>query len=145
MKLAMQNKDSDRLSVLRSLLSQTLNASKTAKPISTDIQMAALLRKSADASRVAQAEFNGAGRADLAEKEENQRRVMEEYLGGVEVVGEEEITSAVQSVVDALRSDGIDLKMGDIMKRVLAPGLLGDKPVQKSDVAKAVEKALKQT
>jgi len=32
----MQNKDANRLSVLRSLLSQTLNASKTSNPINTD-------------------------------------------------------------------------------------------------------------
>jgi len=77
----MQNKDSNRLSVLRSLMSQTLNASKTSTPIQTDLQMLALLRKTANASRVASAEFKGAGRHDLADKEESQLRIMEEYSG----------------------------------------------------------------
>jgi uncharacterized protein YqeY len=144
MKAAMQNKDSNRLAVLRSLLSQTLNASKTSNPINTDMQMLALLRKSANASRAAQEEFKGAGRMDLAEKEATQVKIMEEYAGGVEVVGEEEIRSTVKSVVDAMKAEGAKMQMGEVLKKVFSPEVLGDKPVEKGDVARIVKEILAQ-
>tara|TARA_R110002060_G_scaffold10982_10_gene16267 strand:- start:37 stop:474 length:438 start_codon:yes stop_codon:yes gene_type:complete len=81
MKTAMQQKDSNRLAVLRALLSQTLNASKTSSPINTDMQMLSLLRKSANAAKAAAEEFKGAGRQDLADKEDLQRAVWRSMLG----------------------------------------------------------------
>ena len=144
LKTAMQNKDSNRLSVLRGLLTQTLNASKTSNPINTDMQMLALLRKSANASRAASEEFKGAGRQDLADKEDLQLKVLEEYAGVVEVIGEDEIRSAVTQIVDSLRGEGAKIQMGDVMKKVLSPELLGTKPVEKADVAKIVKELLAQ-
>jgi uncharacterized protein YqeY len=142
MKTAMQNKDSNRLSVLRALLTQTLNASKTSNPINTDMQMLALLRKSANASRAASEEFKGAGRQDLADKEDLQLKIMEEYAGEVEVMGEEEIKSAVKQVLDSMGSDGAKMQMGDVMKKIFSPEVLGGKPVEKGDVAKIVKRLL---
>ncbi|KAE8447811.1 hypothetical protein EG329_010205 [Mollisiaceae sp. DMI_Dod_QoI] len=138
----MQNKDSNRLSVLRGLLSQTLNASKTSNPINTDMQMLALLRKSANASKAASEEFKSAGRQDLADKEDLQVRIMEEYAGDVEVLGEQEIRDAVGKVVEGLRSEGSKLAMGDVLKRVFGPEVLGEKPVEKGDVARIVKEML---
>src|SRR5580700_11388006 len=65
MKAALQARDTNRLSVLRSLLAQTLNASKASNPIHTDLQLLALIRKTANASRIASAEFRDAGRLEL--------------------------------------------------------------------------------
>ncbi|EPE31306.1 GatB/YqeY motif [Glarea lozoyensis ATCC 20868] len=115
LKTAMQQKDTPRLTVLRALLASTLNASKTSAPINTDMQMLALLRKNLAASQAAQREFEGAGRADLVEKEGAQIQVMEEYVGGVEVVGEEEVRGVVGEVVRGL---GEGAKMGEVMKGV---------------------------
>lgn len=142
MKTAMQNKDSNRLSVLRGVLAQTLNASKTSSPINTDIQMLALLRKSASAGRAASEEFKGAGRQDLADKEDLQVKIMEEYAGCVETMGEEEVRGAVQGVVDALMSEGGKVQMGEVLKRVFAPDVLGGKPVEKAEVASMVKQLL---
>jgi uncharacterized protein YqeY len=142
MKAAMQAKDSNRLSVLRSILSQTLNASKTNSPINTDLQMLALLRKTANASRVASEEFKSAGRQDLAEKEESQVKIMEEYAGGVETMGEEDIIAAVKEVVAKMKGEGAKMQMGEVLKKVFAPNALGDKPVEKSEVAKVVKQIL---
>jgi uncharacterized protein YqeY len=142
MKLAMQNKDSNRLSVLRSLLTQTLNASKTSNPVNTDMQMLALLRKSANASRAALEEFKNAGRMDLAEKEESQVKIMEEYAGGVEVVGEEEIRRTVKEMVEKMKAEGSKMQMGEVLKKVFGPEGFGDKPVEKGDVAKVVKEIL---
>jgi len=138
----MQNKDANRLSVLRAILAQTLNASKTSSPINTDIQLLALLRKSANAGRAASEEFRGAGRQDLADKEDLQVSIMEEYAGGVETLGEEEIRSAVQGVVDKLKGEGGKVQMGKVLKRVFAPDVLGGKPVEKGEVAVMVKQLL---
>ncbi|KAE9363048.1 hypothetical protein N431DRAFT_433263 [Stipitochalara longipes BDJ] len=145
MKTAMQNKDSNRLSVLRALLTQTLNASKTSNPINTDMQMLALLRKSASASRAASEEFKGAGRADLAEKEDLQIKIMEEYAGGVETIGEEQIREAIKGVLVQMKTEGTKIQVGDLLKRVFAPEVLGEKPVEKGDVAKIVRQILAET
>jgi uncharacterized protein YqeY len=142
MKVAMQNKDTNRLTVLRSLMSQTLNASKTANPISTDLQMLALLRKNVNSARMASAEFREAGREDLAEKEENQVKVMEEYAGTVETMGEEDIRAVVQKIVDSMKEEGLKVHMGDVLKRVFAPEALGQKPVEKGEVARVVKQLL---
>ncbi|KAB8303433.1 hypothetical protein EYC80_004859 [Monilinia laxa] len=142
MKTAMKNKDTNRLSVLRSLLSQTLNASKTSSPINTDMQMLALLRKSANASRAASEEFKAAGREDLVEKEESQLKVLEEYAGSVETVGEEEIRSTVKELVNSMKANGAKMQMGDVLKRVFTPEVLGEKNVEKGEVAKIVKEVL---
>ncbi|KAM3067422.1 hypothetical protein ACMFMG_011571 [Clarireedia jacksonii] len=142
MKTAMQNKDSNRLSVLRSLLSQTLNASKTSSPINTDMQMLALIRKSANAGRAASEEFRGQGREDLAEKEEMQVKIMEEYASGVETMGEEEIRSTIKTLVDSMKAEGAKMQMGDVLKRLFAPEVLGEKNVDKGEVAKLVKQVM---
>ena len=138
----MQAKDTNRLSVLRSLLTQTLNASKTSTPVNTDLQMLALLRKSANASRIASAEFKAAGRQDLVEKEESQLRIMEEYASGVETVGDEDIMAAVKGVVDKMKKEGATMQIGEVVKRVLAPEILGEKPVARGDIAKIVKQLI---
>ncbi len=82
LKAAMKARDAARLTVLRSILASTLNASKTAKPIQTDAQLVALLRKTASSSQEALDEFRSAGRDDLADKESAQIKVLEEYVSG---------------------------------------------------------------
>ena len=138
----MQNKDSNRLNVLRSVLSQTLNASKTSNPVNTDMQMLALLRKSANASRAASEEFKNAGRLDLSEKEENQVKIMEEYAESVEVVGQEVVTRMVKEAVEKMKAEGSKMQMGEVLKKVFSPEVLGSKPVEKGDVAKIVKEIL---
>lgn len=142
MKKAMQDKDSNRLSVLRSLLTATLNASKTSTPIATDMQMLALIRKNATASRAASEEFKAAGRQDLVDKEESQLKVMEEYASSVEVMGEDDIRSAVRATIDVMKSEGVKLQMGDVLKKVFSPEVLGEKAVEKGEVAKMVKEIM---
>lgn len=141
----MQNKDANRLSVLRALLSQTLNASKTSSPINTDMQMLALLRKSSAQSRAASEEFKKNGREDLASKEEDQIKVLEEYAGDVSVVGEEEVRRVVGGVVDALKGDGEGkgtLQLGDVLRVVFGPDGLGERNVERGEVARVVKEVL---
>ena len=60
----MRAKDTNKLSVLRTLLAQTLNASKTNSPIVTDMHMLALIRKNSTAAKTAAEEFKAAKRDD---------------------------------------------------------------------------------
>ncbi|KAL9087040.1 MAG: hypothetical protein Q9165_006868 [Trypethelium subeluteriae] len=143
LKDAMKAKDTNRLNVLRSLLAEVTNAAKTPSPIKSDMQLLSLLRKRAAASKAAASEFQGAGRADLKEKEEAQTSVLDEYIGGMDVVGEDEIKRVVRERIRQLQGDGIKLDLGNVVKALLGPG--GDfdgKPVERGDVAKEVKSAL---
>ena len=143
MKTAMQNKDANRLSVLKAIMAQTLNASKTSNPINTDMQVLALLKKNASASRAASEEFKGNGRQDLADKEDSQLRIIEEYAGSVEVLSNDEIKTAIRGLLDTMsKSDGTVIKEGDVLKKVFSPEVLGGKPVEKRDVVKIVKQML---
>jgi uncharacterized protein YqeY len=108
------------------------------------MQMLALLRKSANAGRSASEEFKSAGRQDLADKEDSQIKILEEYAGSVEKLGEEQIRTTVQGVVDTMRSEGSKVQMGEVLKKVFAPEVLGNKPVEKGEVATILKQILAQ-
>jgi uncharacterized protein YqeY len=144
LKTAMRAKDTARLSVLRSIMTAALNASKTPHPIRSDQQLVALLRKSQKASRDAAKEFKSAGREDLAEKEEAQADIMAEYIAdsGVRSLGEEELRTMVLAAVDDAREAGIATKalVGDVMKRLT--GSLHGKEVDMKELASMVRDAV---
>ncbi|KAI9747758.1 MAG: hypothetical protein M1815_003924 [Lichina confinis] len=120
---ALKSRDTTRLNVLRGLLADTTNASKTSSPIKTDLNLLALLRKRVVASKAAAQEFASANRDDLKEKEESQVAVLEEYASKIDAVGEEEVREAVEQTVDELKKEGTQLKFGAIMARVTAKGV----------------------
>ncbi|KAK4450669.1 Yqey-like protein-domain-containing protein [Podospora aff. communis PSN243] len=126
LKTAMRAKDQARLSVLRSVLAATLNASKTSTPIVTDVQLVALIKKTARASQDAVEEFRTAGRQDLVDAEEEQIRVLEEYAAGsgVQSLAEAELRAVVQPVITGLLGEGVSAKaaIGTAMKRLLSQG-----------------------
>jgi len=143
----MKEKDTARLNVLRTLLAEVTNAAKTSNPIKSDMQLLSLLRKRAAAAKTASEEFKSAGRQDLVEKEGQQARIMEEYAGGVETMSAESITEAVTKTVEEVKAAaaGKAVQMGDVLKKLLAPGgNLEGKPVEKSEVAKIVKELLGQ-
>ena len=126
LKTAMRAKDTNRLAVLRGVLAATLNASKTDKPVKTDAQLVNLLQKSARKSQEAADEARAAGREDLVEKEEAQKRILDEYAAGsgVRELGEAEIRQLVESTKAALLAEGVDQKAlaGQVSKNLLAQG-----------------------
>lgn len=140
LKTAMRAKDAARLSVLRSIMSATLNASKGPNPIHTDVQLVALLRKTQRASLDAAKEFKDAGREDLAQKEEEQAQIMEEYVAGsgVQVLSEQELKALVTEAVESAKSAGVAPKalVGDVMKRLA--GALEGKDVDRKELANMV-------
>lgn len=148
LKTAMRAKEATRLGVLRSVLSATLNASKTATPINTDAQLVALLRKMTRASQDAAEEFRGAGRGDLELKEQEQIKILDGYVAGsgVQDVSADDLRVIVTGVVTAMKSEDAvqdQAKMGDVMKKLLAPGgPLEGKSVEKAELAKVVKEVL---
>jgi uncharacterized protein YqeY len=131
----MRAKDTARLAVLRGVLAEITNASKTANPPTTDIHILALINKLSSRSQSSAQEFRGAGREDLAEKEEAQVKVLDSYAGQVETVGKDKIVEAVTRAVE-----GGAKEMGSVMKEVLKA--LEGLPVVKAEVAGVVKEVL---
>ncbi|RSL98415.1 hypothetical protein CDV31_012615 [Fusarium ambrosium] len=141
LKTAMRAKDAPRLAVLRLIMSANLNASKTSSPIKTDVQLVALIRKIQKGAFDAVAEAKAAGREDLVQKEEEQIKVLNEYISnsGVQTLGEAELKALVQDAVEASKAAGVQAKaiMGDVMKRL--SGALEGKDVDRKELAKLVK------
>ena len=57
-------------------------------------------------------------------------------------MGQDEIETAVKDVLKSMKSDGSKRHMGEVLKRVFAPDLLGDKPVEKGEVVRIVKQVL---
>lgn len=139
----MRAKDTNRLNALKALLADVTNASKTSKPVTTDMHVLGLLRKHSNAAKDAAQEFQAASRPDLKEKEEAQAGVFDEYAGQVDTISDEEIAAAVKSVVDDLKAKGEKADKGTVLKKLIGVGGIFDgKPVEKAAVAQAVQKAV---
>lgn len=136
LKTAMQKKDTARLSVLRGLLAEITNASKTDKPISNDAALFVLLKKRIASGQESVEEFQKARRDDLVENEEEQIRVLKEYMGGIDVWSGEELRKKVEGVVEETRSAGEKVIPGKIMGKVIKDS--GDKAVDREELSKVV-------
>ncbi|KXX77356.1 Altered inheritance of mitochondria protein 41, mitochondrial [Madurella mycetomatis] len=137
LKIAMKAKDTNRLAALRSVLAATVNASKTATPITTNAQLIALLIKMAKKSRDAAAQAREAGRAELAEKEEAEQRILEAYATG----SREVIKDIVEMHKARLIAEGVDKKK--VRNRLLKELLEREDPalVRKNLVTKCILEA----
>ncbi|EGS21107.1 carbon-nitrogen ligase-like protein [Thermochaetoides thermophila DSM 1495] len=126
LKTAMRAKDQNRLSVLRAVLAAVVNASKTDAPIKTDVQLVVLLRKSAAKSREAAAEARMAGREDLAEKEEAQAKILEEYAesSSVRELTVDDLRKQVEATKAQLIGEGV--KANQLFGQMMGK-LMGDK------------------
>ncbi|KAK5133825.1 hypothetical protein LTR08_007255 [Meristemomyces frigidus] len=144
LKTALKAKDTPRLAVLRALLAEITNAAKTSSPLTSDLQLLALLRKRAAASQAARLEFRAAGREDLVAAEEKQGMVLDEYAGSVETVGVGEVEGVVEEVVREMRGGGAGkVGLGEVMKRLFAVGGgLEGKAVERGVVAQVVREVL---
>lgn len=153
LKAAMRAKDAPRLAVLRSVISATLNASKTSSPVRTDAALVALLRKTAASQREAAAGFRAAGRADLADKEDAQIAVLDEYAAqsGVETLSPDQVAAVVADVcagLDPTASDWTARKSlrkntALLMTRLMGQGgALAGKDFDKKELFGLVEKEL---
>ena len=139
----MRTKDTPRLAVLRAIISDITNSTKTQSPILDDISLLSLLKKRISASRTAVEEFYQADRKDLVNKEEEQLRILEDYASKIRTMDSGEIRDLVIKLVESLRSDSRQLSMGDVMKRAFGPeGAFEGKMVEKKEVVKTVKEVL---
>lgn len=129
--------------MLRAIISETANASKTSSPIKTDIQLLSLLRKRASGSQTAADQFGQANRNDLKEKEEAEIAVLREYAESVQTTSDEEIRQAAEDAISALQAEGKRVDRGNVLKTLFAPeGNLHGKPAEKAEVARVVQSLL---
>jgi uncharacterized protein YqeY len=140
LKGAMRAKDQARLSVLRSVLADITNLSKTSSPVKDDLALLSLLRKRIGSAKGAVEEFSKANRADLVDKEQKQVDILEEYASGVKTVDVEEVRIAVKSAIQSLKAEGGKLVLPEVLKNAIAA--LEGQPVQKSEVVRLVKEEL---
>jgi uncharacterized protein len=143
LKAAMKAKDANRLSVLRSILSAATNAAKTSKPLETDAQVVQLIRKTQRVSLDGAADYRKDGREDLAEMEEAQAKIMDEYISAssVKTLGEAELQEMVEATARDGETDGF-LPFSEVMKKMLVN--LDGYDVDKKEVARVVRETLGQ-
>lgn len=120
LKTAMRAKDTARLNVLRGVISDYNNASKTSQPIKTDVQLLSVLRKKRASSEAAIQEAKAANRNDIAEKQEQEMKVMDEYASSVALMSEDDLRKAIQTVVKKMKdaAAGSELKAGRVLGEV---------------------------
>ncbi|KAL4905132.1 hypothetical protein BDW74DRAFT_19338 [Aspergillus multicolor] len=143
LKTAMRAKDTDRLNVIRALISETNNSLKTSSPIQTDLQLLALIRKRAAASKESAQQFVEANRPDLKEKEDKAQAILEEYGNQVQTMGVDEIKQIVTEQVSKMKAAGAKVEIGIVLKSLFAPqGPLDGKPAERSEVAKITKEVV---
>ncbi len=128
-----------RLDVLRGLIAEVTNAAKTSKPVTTDSQMLSIIRKRVKSSESAATDFQAAKRDDLKAREVAQIAVLDEYIQDSNYMREEEVTTAIQEIVDRMKMENKEVNRGSVMKALVGPGgSLEGQTVDKSDVARLV-------
>ncbi|BDD56193.1 hypothetical protein MPDQ_005636 [Monascus purpureus] len=143
LKTAMRAKDKTRLDVLRALISEVNNASKTPSPVQTDLQLLSLIRKRTAAAKDAAQQFAAADRLDLKEKEDAQVVVLDEYAAQVDTMSHEDIKIVVVQEISQLKEAGKKVDIGSVLKSLFAPGgALDGKPAERAEVAKIAKEAV---
>lgn len=79
-KIAMRAKDKIKLSVVKDILAQVVNASKTKAPVQSDNQVYTLLRGSIAKREDSAKSYREHARLDLAEIEENEIEILKQYI-----------------------------------------------------------------
>ena len=100
MKAAMKAKDSLRLNVLRALKTALTNAAIEKGGLGTgleDAEATAVIRKQLKQRQDSARQFTDAGRTELAEKENAEITILEDYLPAA--MSEEEIVALVEAVI----------------------------------------------
>ncbi|KAF2733310.1 GatB/YqeY domain-containing protein [Polyplosphaeria fusca] len=135
LKTALRSKDKLRLTVLRSLLAEITNASKTPKPIANDTHLLALLQKTIASSNKAIDEFEAAKRQDLVDKEKAQVDVLEGYVDEIPKLGADEVDSIIKDVVEGF-AEG-ERKFGRVMKEVARK--IAGRPADMQEVTRRIK------
>jgi uncharacterized protein len=135
LKTALRSKNKPALTVIRAIQAEMTNASKTAKPITTDGALFSVIQKQIKGSKSAMEEFQAAKRDDLVQKEQAQLDVLQKYADEIPKVEESEIDSLISEAAEKL--DEAKRTFGAIMGKVVG-GIKG-RPVDMDYVSKKIE------
>lgn len=119
MKDAMRAKDADRLSAIRMLVSSLKNKQIDLRRDLTEEEITAVLATEAKKRREAAESFRAGDRVELAEKEEAELRVIEEYLP--KQLTEAEVGAIVDELIastGAAQKSDMGKVMGPLMGRI---------------------------
>ncbi|MDQ3711622.1 MAG: GatB/YqeY domain-containing protein [Acidobacteriota bacterium] len=114
---AMKSKDANRLSVLRMVKANIMNRQIEKGADLTDEEITKALQSLVKQRKDSIDQYEKAGRAELAEKEQTELVVLEEYLP--QAASEEEINQAVTDAISETGASSIK-EMGAVMKAAQA-------------------------
>jgi len=109
----MKAKDKVALTAIRALKTAITNAEKEAGSELTDTDVTAIIRKQVKQRQDSITQYNDAGRAELAEVEQNEITVLEKYLP--QQLSEEEVKAIVDAIVQETGATSM-ADMGKVMK-----------------------------
>ncbi|RKF57278.1 hypothetical protein GcC1_190016 [Golovinomyces cichoracearum] len=137
LKIALQNKETVKLTVIRSLINAT-----RAKPIKNDIHVLALINKAKKENQMAIDHYKVAGRQDLVEKQEAIAGILEEYAGSVETISPEIVKKVVEEIIENFKARNEKVVHQQVLIKALkSPKLPSDK-LDKADVLKVLQEIL---
>ncbi len=116
MKAAMKSGDKERLSTIRMLISEIKKVQIDKKKELSDEEIIEIIQRYAKQRRESIKQYREAGREDLAEKEEKELKIVQEFLP--EQLSEEEIEKIVDEVIAETGASSMK-DMGKVMKIVM--------------------------
>lgn len=116
LKDAMRAGDDVRRRTLRSLRAALVNAEKEGSGAVSDQDQLKLLQKAAKQRRESIEQFEEAGREDLAEKEREELKVINEYLP--EKLSDDELRDELESIIDEVGARSM-ADMGPVMGQAM--------------------------
>ncbi len=120
-KVAMRNKDRDRLVTLRMITAAIKQKEVDERIELDDTRVLAIIDKMARQHRDSIQQYEAAGRTDLVDKEKNELAIVQGYLP--EQLGEEEVKQLIQSAIQATGASSVK-DMGKVMA-IIRPQIQG--------------------
>ena len=115
MKEAMKSGDKEKLSVIRMLISEIKKVQIDSKKELTDQDIIKILQKYAKQRKEAIQQYKNANRPDLAEKEQKELEIVEQYLP--QPLSNEELEKIIDETISELGASSMK-DMGKVMKAV---------------------------
>jgi hypothetical protein len=113
MKVAMKARDQARLDALRLMVS-SIKYAQVDLPGITDEQIVEVLKKEAKKRRESIVAYKDGGRTELADKEQYELTLIEEYLP--KMMGEDEVRAKVKTALEAAKPANFGMAMNAAMK-----------------------------
>jgi len=116
MKAAMKSGDKERLSTIRMLISEIKKVQIDKKKELSDEEIIQILQRYAKQRKESIKQYTEAGREDLAQKEERELKIVQEFLP--QQLSEEEIEKIVEEAISETGASSMK-DMGKVMKVVM--------------------------